>query len=58
MRNANWGLRACGALLLCAMAAAAFSAQKFTLLYSFDNTDGANSYAALERYSRSPRAAR
>jgi uncharacterized repeat protein (TIGR03803 family) len=47
MHKANWGMKACGAFLLCATAAVAFSAQKFTLLHSFDDTDGANSYAAL-----------
>jgi hypothetical protein len=56
VRKFNWGMRACGVLLLWATAAIALPAQttvtsapapKFTTLHSFDGADGANPYAGL-----------
>jgi uncharacterized repeat protein (TIGR03803 family) len=56
MSKFNWGMKACGVLLLWAAAAVALPAQttasaqpapKFTSLHSFDYTDGFLSYAGL-----------
>jgi uncharacterized repeat protein (TIGR03803 family) len=43
----NWGMRAGALFLLCATAAVALPAQTLKTLDSFENTDGANSGAAL-----------
>jgi uncharacterized repeat protein (TIGR03803 family) len=43
----NWRSRVCTACLLCAATAIAVPAQTFTLLHSFDKTDGAYPEAAL-----------
>src|SRR5580658_4423114 len=47
MTKLNWVTKACGALLLWAVAAIALPAQTFTSLFSFDGTDGRVPYAAL-----------
>jgi uncharacterized repeat protein (TIGR03803 family) len=55
MRKFDWGIKACGVLLLWAATAVALLAQTttvapnvtFTTLFSFDNTDGAYPYASL-----------
>jgi uncharacterized repeat protein (TIGR03803 family) len=49
--RANWRTRACAALIVLAATAIALSAQTFTTLLSFDNTDGANPYSALVQAS-------
>ncbi len=41
LRTANWGIRACAVLLMCAMSVIASLAQTLTTLYNFDNSDGA-----------------
>jgi hypothetical protein len=46
MSKFNWGMRACGILLLWATAAIALPAQTSTL-HSFNGTDGATLYAGL-----------
>jgi uncharacterized repeat protein (TIGR03803 family) len=47
MSKFNWGVRACGVLLLWATTAVALPAQTFTSLHSFDGTDGIAPQAAL-----------
>jgi uncharacterized repeat protein (TIGR03803 family) len=47
MSKLNWGMRACGIMFLWAAAAVALRAQTLITLHRFDNTDGANPYAAL-----------
>jgi uncharacterized repeat protein (TIGR03803 family) len=47
MSKFNWGIRACGVLLLWAAGAVALPAQTFTTLHSFAGTDGATPEAGL-----------
>jgi uncharacterized repeat protein (TIGR03803 family) len=47
MGKLNWGMRAYAVVVLCATTGIAVSAQTFTTLHSFDNTDGAYPYPAL-----------
>jgi uncharacterized repeat protein (TIGR03803 family) len=47
MGKLDWRNRACAAVLLWATAPIGLSAQTFTRLHSFDDTDGANPYAGL-----------
>ena len=47
MSKLNWGVKACGVLLLWAAAAIGLPAQTYTVLHSFDYTDGAYPYAGL-----------
>jgi uncharacterized repeat protein (TIGR03803 family) len=47
MSKFNWGMRACGALLLWTVAAVAVPAQTFTTLHSFGGKNGKSPYAGL-----------
>ena len=47
MSKFSWGKAACAVFILCLATAIALPAQTFTTLFSFNGTDGANSYAGL-----------
>ena len=47
MERVNFGKKACAGFLLWAATVSALPAQTFTLLHTFDYTDGGNPYAAL-----------